>query len=562
MAEATPFSTPPLGSAAGIPWREWDVDLFADPALAGRLRLLWIAPAWHPELAAFEERAFAGDRIHAQLSAHVTPIRVDADEYPDVTLRYGRPDHPALALTSPDGEPLQRFADPDGEALAEAIAGWLERWREDHEEVLAELEAERVLRQAQRPVRRGDLTPALLDIALERAAEAPGLPGPERLRLWLYAHRRRGDVEAERRARMAIQRRIDGSGYDHAAGAFRHCAEPDPTCNVRLAEDQGRWLAVLARIAAEDSEAHEWVGDTVAATIDFVERELLNSSGAFTVTEHEARVLSSANAWLARGLLACGIVFDRSDWRSRGRTAVDFLVRRMTAGEAGYYHSWDGVPRTLGLLGAQVATAHALIDAYEVSGAADYLQHAQTVARLLVGRFQTAEGTIADADRDYDAVGLLDELRTPLLDQAEAAEFFIRLSHLTHDDRYVEASYAILGAVVGGLEGIDVEAASALARVADRLLSIEPEVKIIAFAPPGEVDSIADPLHAEALRLALAASTVQRLSPTYDDALIAQLGVPVTGGGALWFIAGEYGPLLTHPDELLPSIERALTPAG
>ncbi len=557
MADLTPFGASEAPDATEVRWREWERGLFEDEALADRLRLLLVAPSWLPELTALDRTAFEDPRVVSRLATQVTPIRVDADDRPDLMTRYGEPDAVVVSLLSDDGELLERVAEPSADALVAAIDRWLARWRDERDEVLAELEAERVLRRASRPARRGDLSPATLDIALDRANEAGELPGSERVRLWLYAHRRRADLESERRARMAIQRRIDGAGFDPVNGGFRHCADPDPSCDVRLAEDQGRWLFVLAGIAAEDSEAHEWVLQAVTQTVDFVESGLLNSSGGFRHRPGGEQVLAPSNAWLARGLLACGIVFDRSDWRTRGRTAVDFMVQRMRAGEAGSYHGWDGVPSTLGLLTAQVAAGQALLDAYEVTGAIDYLHHTQTIARLLERQFHTASDLLADADPGAEAIGLLEEPRFSALDNAEAAELLVRLGHLTHDNRYVEMAYAILGAVAGGLDSLELEAACAVARVVDRVLSIEPEIKIVAFAPPGEVDSTADPLHAEALRLALAAHTVQRLHPEFDDVLVSQLGVPATAGGAVCFIAGEYGPLLTRPDELLPAIERA-----
>ena len=555
MAEQTPFSWSSANRTSEIPWREWGSELFEDEAIAEQPRLLVMAPRWHPGLRAFEQATLDEGRLARYLSTDVTPVRVDADERPDVVSRYGEAEEITVALLAPNGEPVARFREPTADILVEAIEAWQVRWRDEQDELLAELEAGRVIRQARKQTRRGDLTPMLLNLVLQRAGEADGLADPERVRLWLYAHRRRADLESERRARMAIQRRVDGDGFDHLSGAFPHCA----ACEVLLAADQGRWLLVLARIASEDSEAHEWVLETVTRTIEFLESELLNSSGGFALGSGDTRVLAASNALVARGLLACGIVFDRLDWRSRGRTAVDFLVRQVTAGEAGFYHVWDGTPHTLGLLSDQVAAGEALLDAYEVTGAIDYLHRAQTVARLFERRFQTVDGPLADTDDAHGAVALLEEPRFSVPDNVSAAELLIRLGHLTHDNRYVDMAYTVLEAVVGDLEIVELEAACALARVADRLLSVEAEVKIIAFAPPGEVDSVADALHAEALRLALASHTVQRVHPEFDDVLVAQLGVPVMAAGAVCFVSGGYSSLLTHADELLPTIEREMS---
>jgi len=557
--ESTPFGTSPLNRVTDIAWLEWDDDLFEDRATADQLRLLLVAPRAHRDLDALARGSLADPRLARLIPRAVTPIRVEPDLRPDLALRYGDPNGATLALLSPGGELLAQFRDTSSGELVEVIETWLARWRDERDAVLAELEAERVLRLATRPIRRGDLSPSVLDIALDRAATAEDLAGPERIRLWLYAHRRRADLESERRARVAIQRRVDGGGFDREAGGFRRCVDPGADCAERPAADQGRWLSVLARIASEDSEAHEWALEAVTRTIEFVEAELRNSSGGFAYSAESDQVLASANALLARGLLACGVVFDRSDWRSRGQTGVDFLIRRMRAGEAGFYHVWDGVPRTLGLLADQVLTGQALLDTYEATGSVDYLHHAQTVARLLSRQFQISDGPLADIDLGQRGYGQLEEPRVSLFDNAEAAELLIRLTHLTHDDRYMDTAYSILRGAVAAFGSADLESACAVARVVDRLLSLEPEVKIIAFAPPGERDAIADPLHAQALRLALSAHTVQRLNPRFDDVLVGQLGVPADIGGALCFVGGEYGPLVTRPDELLPAIERAVS---
>jgi uncharacterized protein YyaL (SSP411 family) len=559
MPESTPFSSSLSFPTGDVAWREWNPELFEDPSIAEQLRLLVVAPAWHPDLHEFDRVLFNDSRLQEALAAGVTPIRVDADERPDVARRYAEDGELGLALLSPGGAPLVRFRATIAPEVLEAIRHWQARWRDERDEVLAEIEAEQVVRLASIQAVPGELTPSALDLMLDRANEASEPAGPQQIALWLYADHRRADRDAERRARMAIQRRVDGEGFDHERGGFQRDVGPDSASVVRLTEDQGHWLRVLARVAGEDGDAHEWARDAVVQTIDFVEAELLNSNGGFQQGADDQRVFATANAALARGLLACGVVFGRSDWRSRGQTAVDFLVRQMRAGEAGYHHGWDGVPYTLGLLVDQIATGQALLDAHEVTGSIDYLHHAQTIALLLERQFQTPNGMLADLDIAHEADGLLEEPRFDLLDQALAADLLIRLTHLTHDDRYVDSAYALLGAVAGAMEQADLEAGSAIARTIDRILSVEAEIKIVTAAPPGEYDGIADPLHTEALRLSLAAHTVQRLNPDFDDVLSGQLGLPMGPPGAYCFVLGGYGALLTRPDELLPAIERGLS---
>jgi len=542
-----------------IPWREWDKGLFRDPTIADQLRVLVISPSWNVRFTELLETTFTDARVVRYLNDDVTPIQVDLEDRPDVALRYAENEQVTVALLTPDGSLLAKILEPSPEKLLVALDLWISRWGAERDEVLAELEAEQVVRNASLQPHRGDLTPALLEIALGREEPQNSIANFEQVRLWLYAHRRRSDYSARRNAFLALQRRVNGAGFDNVSGAFRHCPDIELASAPLLAEDQGRWLILLAGLAAADIDEYQWAREVASQTIDFVENELLISTGGFSYCASDSRIMTHSNAMLARGLIACGVVFDRVDWRSRGQTAVDFLLRYSWAAEAGFYRIWDGIPQTLGQLGDQVIAAQALLDGYELTGRASYLHHAQAVARLLEKKFRRSNGTLADIDKTNAMEGLLEESRFPLIENAEASELLIRLGHLTHDNRYVETAYSILEAVIGDFDAMDQENACALARVSDRLLSIEVEVKIIAVAPPGEVDSIADPLHKEALMLPLAASTIQRLNPDIDDDLVAQLGIPSQVAGAICCISGEYSRVLKHPDELLPAIEQALS---
>jgi uncharacterized protein len=564
MVSSSPFRfSPNANSAAEIPWREWDAEVFEAATASDRPVLLSLAAGWAPSSHAFDESLFSDERVAFELATNMIPLRVDIDERPDVAVRYGEPGQPCIAILTPAGEPMECLVDPTADELLQAIEDAQGRWAERREGLGSELGAGR---DSEAGSRRGELTPSLLDIALELAETSQGpARGPaaaEVVRLWLYAHRRRADVEAELRARRAIQRRVDGGGVDRESGAFRHCVAAGADCDVARAGAQGEWLEVLARIASEDSEAHEWAFDVVERVIRYLERELMDGTGGFRDSRGDDRVFSAANAAVARGLLACGVVFNRSDWRSRGRTVMDFIIEYLRAGEAGVYHVWDGAPRQLGLLADQVACGEALLDAYEVTGEADFLAHAQAQARVLERQFRETAGALRDVDAMHETTALLAEPRAPLAENARGAELMVRLGHLTHDDRYPDAAYSILGALAGGVTGEaeEMEGVAALARVADRLLSLEAEVKVVSLSRPTEFDTVADPLHREALRLALSAHTVQRLHVGSDDQLIEQLGLTATAAGssagAVCFVNGEYGPLLTHPDELLPSIER------
>ena len=137
------------------------------------------------------------------------------------------------------------------------------------------------------------------------------------------------------------------------------------------------------------------------------------------------------------------------------------------------------------------------------------------------------------------------------------AEALTWLGRLTHDERHLAQAQDTLGAFAPGLEARGLSGAN-YARVVDRLLSAEPEFKIVAEYEAGEPDMVADPLHAAALRLRLPGRTVQRLDRVGDAGLIEQLRLPDVAKVA-YVCSGStcLGPF-TEPEQLLPAVEELL----
>ncbi len=478
-----PDDSPALSfSSAGRPdappWREWGVETFDLARASARPILLVIGGAWDGA----DERldaALAGPRLAVLVGERLVAVRVDAEERPDVAARYG-PAPAVLALT-PDGEPFDR-AEPDTDAMLSLATSALARWDGDREDVLSEAETARITRAAasaagayRRPS--AALTPAILDIAIELLETAerdrdPAVQSTEASRLWRYAHHRRRTSGAIERARTV------------AGAALRRSSRPGAVCR---AGDIGDALLAVAELVREDDETAESFRGPVEEAVAFLDAALGDSSG--------------------------------------GLRAIEFIAYRMRAGEAGVYHAWDGDSRVLGLLDDQVQTLLALLTAYEVSGAGSYLEHARSLARVLErGWWERGHGFL-DTAEGHEEIGLLAEPLVPFASNVAAAEGYLWLARLTHDDRLIDLAMQTLVAIASGFETRGAGAAS-FARVVDRILTAEPEVKVVGEFPVGEPDRVADPLHRAALRLPVPARTVQRLSLAADAGLMRDLGLP------------------------------------
>lgn len=584
-----PFSPRPH-RAREIAWNEWGDAPFEAARDADQPVLLSIVTSWSTEAYRMDEDAFSDQRVLDLLDEQFVAIRVDADERPDVAARYVLPppaELPAVAFLTPEGDPIATFGATDADSLVHAAHTVLDEWYRDRETVAQRVDAARAMRAAERAAARatrapGVLTPSILDAALEVVRsrwveDPPGIdedhgtvglhPHPEVLRLLRYAYHRRWLTPEFNRAFELVQAMVEGGLYDRVDGGFfRYArdgwAEPVPEKQARL---QGGMLLALAEIARSDEEARDAFGEVIEGTASYLVDALGDAAGAIAssevtepgATELDRRVFTGSAAVVARGLLHAGTLLDRRDWVERGQRVVDFLLSRARAGEAGMYHAWDGSPRTLGILDDQAQMLLALLEAYEVSGQAHYFEQARQIVRVVDRDWHEPGIGFRDLADGSEETGLLAEPRYPLAENADMAEALIWVARLTHDDRYLSTAQETLGAFAHGLEGRGL-AVTNYARVVDRLLSAEPEFKIVAEHPAGEPDAVADPLHRAALRLRLSGRTVQRLDRTGDAELIRQLGLPDVAKVA-YVCSGStcLGPL-TDPDQFMPTVEELL----
>ncbi|MFA7248234.1 MAG: DUF255 domain-containing protein [Dehalococcoidia bacterium] len=612
MADAGAFHfSPRPNRAADVPWQEWGPEAFARARREDLPALLSISGTWCHWCHVMDETTYSDQRVIDLIARRFLPIRVDTDERPDVNARYNAGGWPTTAFLTPDGDVITSATYLDPEQMLEALHGVQESWLVRRDGLTREIEAARATRAAERAAAAGRrtagmLTPSILDVALEvldaaydaanggfregaadSRAVAPEtrallrFPHSDALRLWRYAHHRRGTPGVLDRAAFVLDRMIAGGLYDAIDGGFyRYATRPDwsrPHVE-KLAADQGALLLAIAEIAISSEEARDRLTDAAERTVTYIGRTLVNSLGGilhsqdaderYAALDAEARaaaippavdrrVFTASCAIAARGLIACGVAWDRRDWTERGLRAVDFLAAHMRGGEAGMYHVWDGGAGGLGLLADQAHAMLAFLHAYEVTGLESYLDAARALARALERGWREPGRGFWDTAEGHDVTALLEEPVMPIAENVAAAEAFLWLGRLTHDERHLQTALETLGAFATGLEAHGLAIAD-FARVVDRLLTAEPELKIVSEWPAGEPDRVADPLFREALRLPLAARTVQRLSYPQDDLLMRQLGLPLDRTRVAYVCVGSVcSAPVTQPEALRNAVEQA-----
>ncbi len=610
MADTGAFHfSPRPNRAAEIPWQDWGDEAFERARRDDLPVLLSISGTWCHWCHVMDETTYSDQRVIDLISRRFVAIRVDTDERPEVNARYNASGWPTTAFLTSDGDVIAKTTYLNAEQMLEALRGIQESWLVGRDGLTREIETARATRAAERAAEAGRrtsgaLTPSVLDAALEifeaaydpehgglresvtsedrapdESRDALRFPHADALRLWRYAHHRRDTPDVLGRAALVLDRMVEGGLYDAIDGGFyRYATQPDwsQPHYEKLAADQGALLLAIAEVATSDEDALERLREPVERTAAYLGGTLSNSLGGITHAQDadeeyarldeaarslvarpaiDERVFATSCAIAARGLIACGVAYDRRDWTERGLRAVDFLGAHMRAGEAGMYHEWYSGAGGLGLLGDQAHAMLAFLHAYEVTGNDSHLEAARALARALQRGWREPGRGFWDTATGHDESALLAEPLMPLAENVAAAEAFLWLGRLTHDERHLQVALETLSGFATGLEGRGLAIAD-FARVVDRLLTAEPEFKIVSEWPSGEPDRVADPMFREALRIPLAARTVQRLSLPQDDLLMRALGLPLDRTRVAYVCVGSVcSAPVTQADALRGALE-------
>jgi uncharacterized protein len=135
---------------ASIPWLPWSTDAFQQAHAGGRPVLLSIVARWSAACRAMETEVFATPAVVAAVQAHAVPIRVDADQRPDIADRYGLGGWPTTVWLTPDGEMLRGGTYLDADTLATALVDVASRFARDRVALVQHAAAARTRRQRTR----------------------------------------------------------------------------------------------------------------------------------------------------------------------------------------------------------------------------------------------------------------------------------------------------------------------------------------------------------------------------------------------------------------------------
>jgi uncharacterized protein YyaL (SSP411 family) len=429
----------PVADGEGVKWSHWGREAFTRARDERKPILLSIVASWSAGCREMDRVSYADAATAALINLRAIPIRVDADERPDVADRYDL-----------GGLPTTAFLDADGRLLGGGTFVPPERLRTALERVtqVGRPSPEWSPASAGSPTTDSelfDLVFTSFDEVNGGFGDAPKFPlvPPVRLAIDLYAEWHDDHL------REIATRTLDAMGwgplYDEENGGFFRCAERTDWTNPqreKLLSINTGMLDLYVRAGAVLGE--ERFLARAADLVRYIEGRLSVAGGAWRASDggHGAHQFSDANAQAASAMLQAAGVFEDD---RLGQRALDGFERVLLSS----YKPGDGVGHhaggARGLLGDQAAMAAASLDAWEATGRMPYRMMAEELMHYAMRTMWDDGGGFRDRAAD-EHEPVVPGVR-PFLLNCDAAVVLQRLAVATGDHVFAERAATTLEAV-------------------------------------------------------------------------------------------------------------------
>jgi uncharacterized protein len=448
-----------------------------------------------------DEETWDDPGVAAVVERQTVPVRVDADERPDVYGRYHLGGLPSTAVLDAEGEFIRggTFLSPT------QLLGLLESAQAD-------------LREGRRPAKRKRPVPAPASPLVEEVVDrlrrradrehggfgaGPKQPEPDAVTLLLRESRRAHDPELEAIARGALDAMMLHLVDPLDGGFFRYAAAADwsgPHTEKVTLDQAGLITLFLEASIVLDAPDYRHVA---LRALDHARRRLADAEGrayaSIAAAPREAvdrRRFADAGAALARAsLLACAL---------RGEDHGLALEAPAAARDGAVPHWLDAPPGAetpRGLLRDQALSIAAAVDAYRVGGDAALLDWATRAAEWsLAHLWDEGRGAFRDSPSPRRGAEGWGEgvVFTPLVGNGEMAQALLALADHAGEEKWRRVAADAVATLAA--EAARSPAGATLALAAQRLAS-EPPVADLEGAP------------ADSRALALARAVVAALGP-------------------------------------------------
>lgn len=460
----------------GVMWQPWGSAAFDRARREQKPVLLSIATAWCASCLEMDRSSYADPEIISIINDRFVPVRVDADDRPDISERYSLGGWPTTVFLTAGGEILTggTFVALDRmRGILARVAGAYgtqpnptseERHPEDHAEVAIELDP-------------GDLTTQLFasfDDDHGGFGDEPKFPftSPLHLALELYGETR--DASDERIVVSTLDRMGWGGLYDDVDGGFfRYATARDwqrphfeklldvNAALARLYLEAGEQLQI-ARFTERGGDTLRYIQTWLADPVDggWVGSQRADDA-YYSADTPEARRLvpappvarsfyADSNAAMVSSALVAARVFNDDGLREFAVKSFERVLLACYKPGFGVAHSYDGQPRTRGLLTDQFAMADACLDLFDLTGNVVYEMMAEELGHYAMRvMWDEQRGGFFDRARvdEESSIGLLNQRLKPFVANCDASRTLQRLTAVSGESEFAHAAVRTLKAM-------------------------------------------------------------------------------------------------------------------
>jgi uncharacterized protein YyaL (SSP411 family) len=391
-------------------WQPWSADAFTESAGTGRLVLLFIRTPWSRGCERMERCTFGDERVRAQIGARMIPVRVDADERPDIAHRYGLDGWPSTLILTADGEVLHGGTYLEPEELVRLLDRTERAWKQSPREIdrrAADARARRLLASMIAPYPQEPSDGTLP----ERIAASLGFRGPER-----FLH---GDA-------IVFLIRHGAPGSIATARGMLDAAEASPLCRddgaVLRCAGGPEWSPAADEITVE-SQASGLRAFTAACPLDRRYRDRARRLAAFARENWlhaSVEVPTDSGASLAAACLAASSALDDPGLARETLTWLERIALATYQPGRGVRHL--AAEEAVDFASDYIELMAALLEAHRLTAGRPYMMLAEELGhQLLLRFFDERAGALRDRVHGPDDVGRLVEPVFPFGWNARAA---------------------------------------------------------------------------------------------------------------------------------------------
>jgi uncharacterized protein YyaL (SSP411 family) len=466
--------------ANAVAWMPWSSAAFARAGAERKPVLLSISAPWCRWCHEMDRTSYSDPSIASFINERFIPIRVDADERPDISERYSLGGWPTTAFLTPDGAILAGGTFVPVERMAPILAQVVEAFQARGDGSVEEPAGQPGAADLAGPSDIETLCTRIFSSFDEEYAGfgvEPKFPlvAPLHLALDLFA-----ETEDPRYETIAVAT-LDAMGwgalYDEIDGGFfRFATTRDwqlPHSEKMLDVNAGLlrlYLDAAARlgIARFTERAADvlrylqtWLADPVdgawwgsqQADERYYSAASVEDRRALTAPPVSRLIYADWNAAMVSAALQAAATFADDGLRDFALKSLERVLLACYKPGVGVAHCLDGTPRVRGLLGDQIAMMEAALDAFDVTGNIVYEMMAEELAHYAV-RVMWDEAAGGFFDRAVDGegpddqvIGLMRHRLKPFVVNCDASRTLRRLSIASGDQEFTRIADAILAAM-------------------------------------------------------------------------------------------------------------------